>query len=255
MQFCLYDFLAPSAAVAGLAHHGVSTQLPSPLPHDVIMVTDHTASTPGISGGVFISFSPIKSRRSSFTPNRVPRLIAPPSDDNLQLQQRQQNSYQQFITCSPLVCPSNANASRLQCKDDGIDALATKKGNLFYRYKMKVGKRKNDFTASAAANSQQVTASVFVSPEKKRKTSTQSDIKSAQAPLNRHPSHPPWLTDDAWRQQCLEESRILQEQYLKSSYNTPDPPQVQSSPCAERIEQSVARLMATSSTAEKTVHA
>lgn len=125
MQFCLYDFLAPSAAVAGLAHHGVSTQLPSPLPHDVIMVTDHTASTPGISGGVFISFSPIKSRRSSFTPNRVPRLIAPPSDDNLQLQQRQQNSYQQFITCSPLVCPSNANASRLQCKDDGIDAAVT----------------------------------------------------------------------------------------------------------------------------------
>lgn len=115
---------------------------------------------------------------------------------------------------------------------------------------MKVGKRKKEFTASAAANSQQVAAPVFVSPppEKKRKTLTQSDIKSAQAPLNRHPSHPPWLTDDAWRQQCLEESRILQEQYLKSSYNTPDPPQVQSSPYAERIEQSIARLIATSST-------
>jgi len=136
-----------------------------------------------------------------------------------------------------------------------MPTLVTKK-NLFYRYKMKVGKRKNEFTASAAANSQQVTAPIFVSPpEKKRKTLTQSDIKSAQAPLNRHPSHPPWLTDDAWRQQCLEESRILREQYLKSSYNTPDPPQVQSSPYAERIEQSVARLIATSSTVEKAVSA
>ena len=33
---CSFAFLAPSAAVAGLAHHGGSTQLPSPLPHDVI---------------------------------------------------------------------------------------------------------------------------------------------------------------------------------------------------------------------------
>lgn len=133
------------------------------------------------------------------------------------------------------------------------------KTNLFFRYKMKVGKRNNEFTALAAANSQQVTAPIFVSPpKKKRKTSTQSDIKSAQAPLNRHPSHPHWLTDNAWRQLCLEESLILQEQYLKSSYNTdPDPPQVQSSLYAfsERIGQSAAWLMATSSTTEKTVPA
>ena len=88
-------------------------------------MTDHTTAIPGISGGVFISFSPVKSRRSSFTPNLVPHLIAPPSYDNLQLQQRQQNAYKQFITCSPLVCPSNANASRLQCKDDGMDAALT----------------------------------------------------------------------------------------------------------------------------------
>lgn len=90
-----------------------------------VIMTDQTTSTPGITGGVFVSFSPIKSRRSSFTPDRVPHLIAPPSDGNLQLQQRQQNSYQQFITCSPLVCPSNTNASRLQCKDVGIDAAVT----------------------------------------------------------------------------------------------------------------------------------